>query len=218
MIKLAIFDLDGVITSTTDEHFDAWKSIFKTHFAIDIDPLLEQKTKGVSRIDSLNALLDHYKIGLDQTVKLRLADEKNRLYQDSVMAFDSSKLLAGVTDILNFLKVRNVKIALGSASQSGPTLLEKLGIAEKFDYIVNPIHLLGKPNPDIFLDAMNHFGLTPDQCIGFEDAISGIEAIKRAGMVAIGIGPENLSKADIHVKTFPELNRSLLEQILQGDL
>ena len=218
MIKLAIFDLDGVLTSTTDEHFNAWRAIFKNHFAIDIDPLLEQKTKGVSRIDSLNALLDHYKIGLDQNVKLRLAYEKNRLYQESVMAFDSSKLLTGVTDILDFLKSKNVKIALGSASQNGPVLLDKLGIAEKFDYIVNPAHLLGKPNPDIFLDAMRHFDCTPDQCIGFEDAISGIEAIKRAGMFAVGIGPENLAKADIHVKTFPELDKSLLEQIIQGDL
>ncbi len=215
MIKLVIFDLDGVITSTTDEHFAAWAYLFMKYYNIELDPSLETKTKGVSRMDSLDVLLSHYQLVIDKSMKERLAEEKNLYYQELIDKFDETKLIDGVGSLLNFLKKSGRKIALGSASKNGPFLLQRLGVADYFDYVVDPSKLRSKPEPDIFLEAMNHFSLKPDECIGIEDAVAGIEAIKRAGMFAIGVGSESLSKADIHIARLSELDFNLLDNIIQ---
>lgn len=206
MIKLIIFDLDGVITSTTDEHFAAWKELFMTYFKVELDPALEAETKGVSRMDSLELLLRHYHLEIDEDVKKRLAEEKNQVYLDMIAMFDETKLIDGIVPVLNFFKQLGVKIALGSASKNGPFLLERLGARDFFDYVVDPSKLRSKPEPDIFLTAMHYYGLKPQECIGVEDAVAGIEAIKRAGMFAIGVGFEPLHKADIWVKNLNELD------------
>ncbi len=215
MIKLVIFDLDGVITSTTDEHFAAWGFLFKKYYNIELDPALEVKTKGVSRMASLEVLLNHYHLVIDEAMKERLADEKNLHYQDLIIKFDETKLIEGVVPLLNFLKKSRLKIALGSASKNGPFLLQRLGVVDYFDYVVDPSKLRSKPEPDIFLEAMIHFNLTPNECIGIEDAVAGIEAIKRAEMFAIGVGSESLSKADIHVDRLSDLNLNSFEKIIQ---
>jgi len=216
MIKLVIFDMDGVLTSTTHEHFGAWASLFKQHFNIEIDPDLEVKTKGVSRMDSLKVLLDHYKLNVDEATKTNLAREKNEAYQQLIAQFDESKWLPGVKDCLEYLKAHHIKCALGSASKNGPFLLKAIKLEQYFDYVVDPGPLRSKPHPDIFLDAAIHFGYNPQECIGVEDAEAGIEAIKQAGMFAIGIGPERLEKADLKVKTFPELSKEKWDEILKG--
>ncbi|MDP3444874.1 MAG: beta-phosphoglucomutase [Ignavibacteria bacterium] len=214
MIKLVIFDLDGVITSTTDEHFAAWDHLFKKYFRINLDPALEAKTKGVSRIESLEVLLDHYNLVITESQKLDFAEEKNLVYQEMIAQFDEMKLMEGVIPLLNFLKHLGVKIALGSASKNGPFLLECLGVVDYFDYVVNPSKLKSKPEPDIFLDAMNNFKLKPNECIGVEDAVAGVEAINRAGMIAIGIGSEPLHKADIWINKLSELDFELFEKLI----
>lgn len=216
MIKLVIFDMDGVLTSTTDEHFNAWAQLFLKYYQIRLDPKLEIKTKGVSRIDSLNVLLDHYQIKCDEARKQELATEKNEQYQRLIASYDESHRLPGIIRILDYLKHQNIKMALGSASKNGPFLLKALKIDTYFDYVVDPSLLKGKPNPDIFLDAAKHFNLDPKECMGVEDAVAGVLAIKRAGMIALGLGPENLSLADHQVKTFPELSIHKLEQLLKG--
>jgi beta-phosphoglucomutase len=216
MIKLVIFDMDGVLTSTTDEHFSAWKSLFKKHFNIDLDPRLEVKTKGVSRIDSLRVLLNHYQIHCDEQVQLDLATEKNEDYQHLIERYDESHRLPGIIRILDLFKSKGIKMALGSASKNGPFLLKALKIENYFDYVVDPSHLKGKPEPDIFLDAAIHFKIDPSDCLGIEDAEAGVLAIKRAGMLALGIGPEQLNLADLKVKTFPELSLEQLEVLLKG--
>jgi beta-phosphoglucomutase len=218
MIKLVIFDMDGVLTSTTDEHFNAWAQLFLKYYQIKLDPKLEVKTKGVSRIDSLNVLLDHYQIVCDESVKQELATEKNEQYQQFISAYDESHRLPGIIRILDYLKHKDIKMALGSASKNGPFLLKALKIDAYFDYVVDPSLLKGKPNPDIFLDAAQHFNLDPKECMGVEDAVAGVLAIKRAGMIALGLGPEDLSLADHQVKTFPELTLEKLEDLLKGTL
>lgn len=214
MIKLVIFDLDGVITSTTDEHFAAWDYLFMKYFSINLDPALEAKTKGVSRLDSLEVLLNHYHLVIKEAMKEQFADEKNLVYQGMIAKFDETKLMEGVIPVLNFLKHLGIKIALGSASQNGPFLLERLSVVNYFDYVVNPSELKSKPEPDIFLEAMNHFNLNPKECIGVEDAVAGVEAIKRAGMIAIGVGAEPLNKADVWVNKLSELDFELLRKII----
>ncbi len=213
MIKCAIFDLDGVITNTTDEHFGAWKNLFKKHFDINLDHTLEVKTKGVSRKDSIEVLLKHYGISVSDKEKHDLMEEKNTHYRALINRIDETKLMEGVLDLITFLKEKDVKIALGSASRNGETILERLKIKDYFDYIVDPSLIKGKPHPDIFLAARDHFGLTSNECIGFEDAIAGIKSIKAANMFAVGVGDEQLNEADVHVSSLLEFNSHLREKL-----
>jgi beta-phosphoglucomutase len=215
-IKLAIFDLDGVITSTTNEHFIAWSKLFKKHFDIDLSPELEVYTRGVSRRDSLHVLLDHYDLVVDERTFRALMEEKNEHYRSLIETFDSANLIEGVLPLIEFLREQGVRIALGSASKNAPMLLKKLGIEASFDFIVDPAGKKGKPDPDIFLSAMRHFDLEPSQCMAFEDAVAGVEAINRAGMFSIGVGDEDLSDADMHIKTFAELPLSKVKTLIQG--
>lgn len=215
-IKLAIFDLDGVITSTTNEHFHAWELVFRTHFNINIDPSLESYTKGVSRIESLNVICNQYGLALSEDEKIQLAIEKNNIYNEMISSFNSKKVLSGVQHLLSYLKSHDIKLALGSASKNGKALLKLLDLEGYFDYIVDPTNLKSKPSPDIFNNAKNYFGFRSDQCIGIEDALSGIKAIKAAEMFAIGVGNEKLSDADIYVETLPQLYDSILDKIIEG--
>jgi beta-phosphoglucomutase len=213
MIKCVIFDLDGVLTNTTDEHFGAWCNLFEKHFNIQLDKQLEVKTKGVSRRDSLEVLLNYYGLDISEEDKQRLMDEKNENYRDLINNIDESKLMDGVLDLLMYFKKNSIKIALGSASRNGETILERLKIKDYFDYIVDPSLVKGKPYPDIFLAARDFFNLSSKECIGFEDAVSGIKAIKAADMYAVGVGEENLDEADVQVASLVEFNDQLREKI-----
>ncbi|MFU8793431.1 MAG: beta-phosphoglucomutase [Acholeplasmataceae bacterium] len=206
--QLAIFDLDGVLTETSEMHFKAWSILFKKHFDIRIDPKLESLTKGVSRMDSIKVLLKAYH--LDETLNeqeiFNLAQEKNKTYQSLIKDLTPKDLFDGVIALFDYLKGNHIKIALGSASKNGPLIIEKLGITHYFDVVVDPSKNKGKPAPDIFLSACHALNLSPHQCIGFEDAKAGVTAIKKAGMTAIGIGSEDLSQADYcfkHIKDVP---------------
>ncbi len=216
-IKLAILDLDGVITSTTNEHFKAWTLLFIKHFGIYLRPELETYTKGVSRLDSFQVLLKHSGIILtNSTMFEKLANEKNTIYQELISEFNEQNRFDGVIELLDFLKRKELKIALGSASKNSSFLLDRLNIANRFDYIVDPSGLNSKPDPAIFRDAMHQFGLNPDQCIGFEDAIAGVQAIKSAGMLAIGIGNEKLTNADYHYASLQDIDYVILDKLIEG--
>ncbi len=215
-IKLAIFDLDGVITSTTNEHFIAWSELFKKNFGIDLSPELEVRTRGVSRRDSLNVLLDHYDLAVDEKKLKALMEEKNEHYRSLIETFDASDLMEGALPLIEYLREQGVLIALGSASRNAPMLLKNLGIEAFFDFVVDPAGKKGKPEPDIFLSAMRHFELEASECIAFEDAVAGVEAINRAGMFSIGVGDEDLSHADLHIKTFKALSLRKIKGIIQG--
>ncbi len=220
MKKLFIFDLDGVITSTSDEHFMAWKMVIKEKFDIEVDDTVEELTKGVSRMDSLNRIL--VSIGLSLAIsneeKKHLAYTKNELYKSLISNFNEDNLFPGVIKLFKYLKEKHILIALGSASKNGPTLISRLGIKDYFDYVVDPSNLNSKPHPDIFNKAMNHFDLLPSECVGIEDAISGVTSIKSANIYAIGIGAkEQLNHADVVFKDINEINFKFLENLIEGD-
>lgn len=212
-IKAMIFDMDGVITSSSHEHFYAWR-VLAQRLGFDIPDELEVKTKGVSRMDSLQVILQH--AGLDDRYtddeKLQLAAEKNQHYVDLISKFTPDNLLPGVHEMLIKLKSLNIKVALASASKNGPLLIDRLQIAEYFDYIVNPAELAqGKPAPDIFLKAAHALKVPVTECVGVEDAIAGVASIKSAGMVAIGIGdPHELNQADI---IYPDCSKIDLKEV-----
>ncbi len=130
-----------------------------------------------------------------------------------ISQFTPDNLFEGVLEQLQFLKKNGVLLALGSASRNGPNLLKSLGIFEMFDFIVNPTEVRGKPAPDIFLKASETLGIPIEQCIGIEDAYSGIEAIKSAGMYAVGIGnPDILYQADIVYKESKDIDFLTIEK------
>jgi len=218
MIKLFIFDLDGVLASTSDEHFTAWKEVIKDRFNIDVEDYVEEFTKGVSRMDSLNEILDAYDLKVSDSDKERLAYIKNEKYKELISKFNKTNLFNGVKELFEFLKSKNILIALGSASKNGPALLKSLGIEDYFDFVVDPGPLQSKPHPDIFISAMNHFLLNPGECIGIEDAISGVKAIKSAHMLAIGIGKKNILKeADFVYDSIESIDFSFLEKLIKDN-
>lgn len=201
--KCFIFDMDGVITSSSDEHFAAWKQLAQ-ELGGELSEEVEVYTRGVSRMKSLEIVLENIGMQNDFTEdeKLQMAVKKNENYVSLISDFTRDDLYDGMIELLEEIRSRGYKIALGSASKNGPLLLDKMGITEYFDYIVDPSSVKnGKPAPDIFLKAAEVLGFDICDCIGIEDAVAGVEAIKSAGMYAVGIGEKNvLDKADIVYK------------------
>lgn len=221
-IKCFIFDMDGVLTETSEQHYFAWKKLAE-ELGITIDRKFNEKLKGVSRIDSLNRILE-YGGKLNQyseEEKLQLAAKKNKNYVEMISKITEENLFEGVKNLFEELKKRNIKIAIGSASKNAPRLIKFLGIEKYIDYIVNPEEIeKGKPAPDTFLKAAQALGLEPEKCVGVEDAKAGIESIKSAGMFAVGIGNKTvLDKADIVYKETKaiDLDEVLLHIKLQTD-
>ena len=209
MIRCIIFDLDGVLTETSNQHFQAWSAL-ASKLNIPLLPAFEEKLKGVSRKESLERILEFGKLKLNDDEKEELMKEKNRHYQKLISDFSRANLFDKVEDLLSYIKSKGVLLALGSASKNAPSLIEALGIKDYFDYVVDPKGKKSKPHPDIFLDAMQHFNLSSDECIAIEDARAGVIAIKRANMFAIGIGTkEKLPEADIHFQNVKEVLKYL---------
>lgn len=205
--------MDGVITETSEYHYMAWK-LLASHIGIYIDRNINEQLKGVSRMDSLDVILKHGNRDKDftETERLALATTKNKRYVDMINQFDKSNLLPGVEELFVELKVLGIKIGVASASHSAAKLIDLLGIKEYVDFVVDPGTVPSKPAPDIFLAAAEGLGLKPSECIGVEDAVAGIESIKKAKMYAVGIGDVKvLNKADIVFKTPAEIS---LEKLL----
>jgi alpha,alpha-trehalose phosphorylase len=140
--------------------------------------------------------------------KQALAERKNGYYLDAIDAFGPQDLFPGARELLVAARARGLRLGLASASRNAPRLLERLGIAELFDYVADPARVLrGKPDPDLFLDAARGLGVAPAACIGIEDAAAGIEAIRAACMPAIGIGdPLRLARADVVLPSIADLD------------
>ncbi|MFR0585132.1 beta-phosphoglucomutase [Lactobacillus porci] len=199
IMKGALFDLDGVIADTAVYHFAAWRKLIKDHFDRELPDELEIETKGVSRQDSLKAILNYLQIEVSDEEFDQLCAEKNAAYVESLQALTPKDILPGIADLLSQLQDNNVKIALASASKNGPFILEKLGLNKVFAAVADPSKIAhGKPAPDIYLAAAAALDLQPSDCVGFEDAVAGVAAINAAKIVSVGIGSaDELSQADL---------------------
>jgi beta-phosphoglucomutase len=199
-VKAFVFDLDGVLTETSEQHYLAWKALVNG-MGMDFDREFNENLKGVSRIESLERILVHCGREKDFTSdeKLEMADWKNEIYKEMIKNITPEDLFDGILEVLKELKAKGIKIAIGSVSKNAPAIIHGLGIENYVDYIVDVNRVKkGKPAPDIFLDAAERFGLKPEECIGIEDAEVGIEAIKAAGMFAVGVGTaDKMYAADI---------------------
>ncbi len=200
MNKGFIFDLDGVIVDTAKYHYVAWKKIASD---LDFDFTLAQNEllKGVSRLRSLDILLNIGGITKSDSERNVLATQKNELYLELIEKLDFNDLLPGSKTFIENAKDQAIKIALGSASKNAAYILKKLGIAHLFDARIDGTMVSNaKPDPEVFAKAAKLLGLNPANCLVFEDAQAGIDAAKNAGMKCIGIGDKQvLHGADLVV-------------------
>lgn len=210
-IKACLFDLDGVVVNTAGYHFLAWKKIAKD-LGFDFSEQDNERLKGVSRMESLDILLEVGKIKVDLTTRETLAAIKNNLYVSYIQKMAPDEILPGVIRFIDELHGRGILIALGSASKNAMSILDKIGLAHKFDAVIDGNKVSNaKPDPEVFLKGAAELGIEPEYCLVFEDAQAGIDAARNAGMHIIGIGqPENLKNADRVIPGFETMNMGQL--------
>jgi len=209
--KACLFDLDGVLVDTAIYHFQAWKNLGKK-FHYELTEEQNEQLKGVSRVESLNKILDWANYSATQEEKTNWLFEKNEEYLRLITNMNSSEILPGVEAFLQQIKNLGFKIALGSASKNAEIILEKTGLMPWFDLIIDGnIVNKSKPDPEVFLKGAVGLGMKPSECIVFEDAQAGVEAAKAGQMKAIGIGDrETLYLADKVIPNFIGINASEL--------
>lgn len=212
-----LFDLDGVLTDTAEYHFLAWKKL-ADELGLSFDRTVNERLKGVSRERSFEIILEvngvQEKFSADQ--KEMLTDKKNRYYQELIQQVTAKDILPGIVEFLHEAKKEGVLLAVASASKNAGTVLNGLGIMSMFDYVADASKIqYTKPDPEVFLDCMEHLKLQPWECIAFEDAAAGIEAIRAAQITAVGIGESVKSTApDMFFKDTQELSMKKIEELL----
>lgn len=199
-IKACIFDLDGVIVDTAVYHYKAWKRL-ANELGFDFSEADNEQLKGVSRMRSLEIVLQCGGITKTESEQKLLAAQKNAWYMDMVNQMTPAEILPGAREFVEACRAAGIKTALGSASKNSMTILEKLHITQLFDVIIDGNKVSkAKPDPEVFLKGAEELGIEPQYCVVFEDAIAGIEAAKAGGMKAVGIGkPDVLYEADLVV-------------------
>jgi alpha,alpha-trehalose phosphorylase len=214
-VQGVIFDLDGVLTDTAEDHYHAWQAL-ADQYGYAFDRADNDRLKGVDRAGSLRLILDGAGASVDDARFEAMLAEKNALYRARLAAYSPAHLFDGVRALFAALRGAGIKIGLASASRNAGDVVRLLGIADQFDFIADAGAIAAnKPAPDIFLACAEGMGLPPERCIGIEDAQAGISAIHAAGMVAIGIGSEEaLPDADVHV---PAIGALSVDQILSAE-
>lgn len=203
--KAVIFDLDGVITDTAHYHYLAWKALAESE-GVHFDHAFNENLKGVDRMGSLNLILAGSSKTYSMDEKLALAERKNKQYVELIATMSQADLLPGAIEALASVRAAGLKIGLASVSKNAFTVLDRLGIRDRFDYVVDAALIANsKPHPEIFLNAAAALGVAPEDCLGVEDAVAGVASIKSAGMVALGVGsPDVLTQADRVIPSLSE--------------
>lgn len=212
-----LFDLDGVLVDTAKYHYLAWKDLANT-MGIPFTVEDNERLKGVSRMRSLEIILEIGNRTLPEEEKGALCAKKNGAYLEYIYKLSQEELLPGVREFLTDAKQRGYKIALGSASKNSMLILERLGIASLFDAIIDGTKVSkAKPDPEVFAKGAEALDLPCESCIVFEDAVAGIQAAHNAGMKAVGVGTrDRLPEADYVISGFDGLT---VENLLnQGDM
>ena len=213
--KAFIFDLDGVIVDTAKYHFLAWRNL-ATALGFEFTEQHNELLKGVSRVRSLEILLNIGNVKLTDDEKQKFLVQKNTEYLQYVNKMTADEILPGIKELLDFLDKNNIKYALGSASKNAPLILEKVGLLNRFTAIVDGNDVSkAKPDPEVFLIGAKKLNKKPEDCIVVEDAIAGVEAANAAKMISIGIGDaELLSKASYVLSDTSGFTTDFLQKIL----
>ena len=216
MIKKAfIFDLDGVIVDTAKYHFLAWQKL-ANQLGIEFTHEHNEGLKGVSRVRSLEIILELGKIQATEEDKNQWLIQKNEEYLSYLVTMDEKELLPDVIRVLQYLKDKNQFIALGSASKNARPILEKTNIMHFFDAIVDGNDVSNaKPDPEVFLRATQLVGVTNENAIVFEDSVAGIQAANIANMTSVGIGDQSvLHEAKYNFKDFTFIDEATLDKLI----
>jgi len=206
-IEACIFDLDGVIVDTAKYHFLAWKRL-TNDLGIVFTEIDNERLKGVSRMASLDIILQIGHLKPDISEKEKYARLKNSWYVDYINQMTPEEILPGALSFIRELKASNIRVALGSASKNTPLILERVNLNAVFDAVAdgNNVHK-AKPDPEVFLTAAKMIGVLPANCVVFEDAVAGVQAALNAGMKCVGIGSSDiLTEAHLVVKGLNEMN------------
>ncbi|SDL70841.1 beta-phosphoglucomutase [Kriegella aquimaris] len=214
-----IFDLDGVIVDTAKYHFLAWKKL-ADELGIDFTEKDNERFKGVSRKRCLEILLEMGGIKATEEQFSAWLVEKNEDYLAYIDAMDESEILPDVPKVLKYLKNLKIPMALGSASKNARSILEKVNLLSYFDTLVDGNSVTkAKPDPEVFQIAAERLGVKPENCVVFEDALAGIEAANRAGMISIGIGEANvLTAARFNFVDFTEIDSEFLNNLIHRNI
>jgi beta-phosphoglucomutase len=208
--------MDGVIVDTAKYHFLAWQRLADS-LSIEFTHEHNEQLKGVSRVDSLERILQWGNLVLNNAKKVELMDLKNKWYLEYVEGVNPNEMLPGAHDLLLDLKKNGVKIGLGSSSKNSVMILEKLGIFSLFDVVIDGtiIHM-SKPHPEVFLRGASALQLQPIDCVVFEDAISGVQAAVDGGFRCIGIGdPSVLGQATVVMPDLSGMSLAHLQSLLK---
>lgn len=186
-IEAVIFDLDGVIVSTDECHYRAWKKTADEE-GIYFDRKINDRLRGVSRMDSLEIVLERAERLYTDEEKVELAERKNNYYKEYIKKLTKDDILNGVNENLAELKAKGIKVAIGSSSKNTPDILKYIGLDNYFDAVSDGNNITkSKPDPEVFLKAADMLGVPYEKCLVVEDADSGIEAGKRAGMYTLAL-------------------------------
>ena len=202
-----IFDLDGVICFTDHYHYLAWKALADS-LGIDFDESKNDRLRGVSRMESLEIVLEGYHgAPLSDAEKTALADRKNALYRQSLQTMSPKDLSDEVRNTLNELRTRGLKLAIGSSSKNTPLILERIGLAGFFDAVSDGNNITrSKPDPQVFTMAAEMLCLPAEKCLVVEDALAGLQAAAAGGFASAGLGPAAQSgKATYSLHSFRDL-------------
>jgi len=213
-IKACIFDLDGVIVDTAVYHYKAWKRL-ANEMGFDFTEHQNEQLKGVSRMASLNLILGWGGVTKTDAEKLELATRKNDWYNQMINQMTPAEILPGAREFVQACKDAGYKTAIGSASKNAVTILDKLNLVPLFDAIIDGNKVsIPKPDPEVFLNAAQELGITPTDCVVFEDAVAGIEAAINGHMKTVGIGSaDTLSHADIVISGLDKMTLERLERL-----
>ena len=202
-LEACLFDLDGVIVDTAKYHFTAWQRLAE-ELGVAFDHADNDQLKGVSRVDSLEYILRKGNLDLDNDTKVRLMERKNTWYLEQVDGMTPGEMFPGIVAFLDELRAAGVGVALGSSSRNAPLILERCGIADRFDAVVDGNSItLSKPDPEVFLKGADALKVKPANTVVFEDALSGVEAALNGGFRVVGLGAEGaLPKSDFMLQGF----------------
>lgn len=214
-----ILDLDGVIVDTAKYHFLAWKDLADC-LGFDFTEAHNELLKGVSRVRSLEILLDIGKVELAEEQKQEYLVSKNEHYLEYIHKMGPEEILPGASELLDKLDELGIHYVLGSASKNAPLILKQVNLLNRFTGIVDGNSVSkAKPDPEVFLIGAQKLNLKPEQCIVFEDAIAGIEAANTANMLSIGIGDKStLSEADFNFNNLTELPDNFFTEVINSKL
>ena len=209
-----IFDLDGVIVSTDNCHYLAWKRMADEE-GISFDRTVNERLRGVSRMESLAIILEKAAKEYSEEEKQAMAARKNGYYVELIGSLTENDILPGALDTLNMLKEKGIKVAIGSSSRNTPIILRQIGLSDAFDAVADGNAIKNsKPDPEVFLLAAKLLKLDPANCLVVEDADAGIEAALAGGMRALGVGSAAANSAATF--TASDLEKADFEAILNA--